>query len=255
MRIITVASGKGGVGKTTITANLAVALAKLGKSVTLIDGNITTPHLAMQFGMFYAPTTLNDLLKEKTKSIVEGMYFHETGVRIIPGSLNVRDLQGVDILNLPKLVKEIPYSDFVLIDSAPGIGREAVAAMKSASEILYVTNPNIAAVSDIIKINEVAKELGLRSLGIVVNMVKKKLHELSEGEIEEITGLPVIASIPFSSQIEQSYLIGKTVIEVKPHSKESTEFMKLAAYISGEEYKPSISTYFHRIKDLITSFF
>ncbi len=255
MRVITIASGKGGVGKTTITANLAVALAKLGKSVTVIDGNITTPHLAMQFGMFYAPTTLNDLLKEKAKNIVEAMYFHETGVRIIPGSLNVRDLQGVDILGLPKIVKEIPYSDFVLIDSAPGIGREAVASMKSSQEILYVTNPNIAAISDIIKINEVAREIGLKPLGIVVNMCKGKIYELNSSEIEEITNLPVISRIPFSSKIEQSFLLGKTVVEMKPYSKEAIEFLKLAAFIAGEEYKVPISTYFHRIKDFFASLF
>ncbi len=255
MRVITIASGKGGVGKTTVTANLAIALAKLGKSVTVIDGNITTPHLAMQFGMFYAPTTLNDLLKEKSANIIDALYFHESGVRIIPGSLNVRDLQGVDILNLKRIVKEIPYSDFVLIDSAPGIGREAVAAMQSASEILYVTNPNIAAASDIIKISEVAKEIGLKQIGIVLNMVKRKIYELSASEIEEITGIPVISSIPYSNLIEQSYLLGKTVIEQKPYSKESIEFMKLAAYIAGEEYKVPLSSYLHRIKDFFSAFF
>ncbi|MEM1804933.1 MAG: cell division ATPase MinD [Nanopusillaceae archaeon] len=248
MRIITVASGKGGVGKTTVTSNLGLALTKLGKSVTIIDANITTPHLAMNFGMFYNPTTLNHVLREETKTVIDAIYFHDSGLKIIPSSLDVNELQNVDIAKLEKVIKEIPYSDFVLIDSAPGVGREAVSAMKASKEILYVTNPNIAAVTDVIKINEVAEKLGLRPLGVVVNKVTGRVHELTIGEIEELTNLPVIAAIPFDADFEKALALGKTYLEINDYSKAAIEFMKLAAYLAGEDYKVPFTTYLKRVR-------
>jgi cell division ATPase MinD len=255
MRIITVASGKGGVGKTTVTTNLAIALTKLGKTVTVIDANVTTPHLGMQFGSFYHPTTLNNLLREKSASIVDAIYFHESGVRYIPGALDVNELINVDITKLAGIVKEIPYSDFVLIDSAPGIGREAISAMQAAEEILYVTNPNVAAVTDIIKIHEVARKTGLRPLGIVLNMVKGKVYELSERDVEEITSLPVLATIPYDPDFERALVLGKPYLMLKDYSKAAIEFMKLAGYIAGKEYKVPFKVYLKRIAAAIGSFF
>ncbi|MEM0480681.1 MAG: cell division ATPase MinD [Candidatus Aenigmatarchaeota archaeon] len=255
MRVITIASGKGGVGKTTVTTNLAVALTKLGKTVTVIDANITTPHLSMQFGSFYHPTTLNHLLREKSASIIEAVYFHESGVRYIPGSLDVNELVNVDITKLGGIIKEIPYSDFVLIDSAPGIGREAVSAMQAANEILYVTNPNIAAVTDVVKIHEVARKMNLKPLGIVLNMSKGKAHELTAKDVEDITSLPVIANIPFDLDFEKALLLGKPYLEIKDYSKAAVEFMKLAAYIAGEEYKVPLKTYLKRFAAAIAAFF
>jgi len=252
MRVITIASGKGGVGKTTVTANLGIALTKLGKSVTIIDANITTPHLAMNFGMFYNPTTLNHVLRDETKTIVDAIYFHDSGLKIIPSSLDVNELQNVDITKLEKIVKEVPYSDFVLIDSAPGIGREALSAMKASNEILYVTNPNIAAVTDVIKINEVAEKLGLKPLGVVVNKVTGKVHELTIGEIEDLTNLPVIAAIPYDADFERALALGKTYLELKDYTRAATEFMKLAAYLAGEEYKVPLSAYLKRARDLFS---
>ncbi|MEM5831810.1 MAG: cell division ATPase MinD [Candidatus Aenigmatarchaeota archaeon] len=248
MRVITIASGKGGVGKTTVTSNLGLALTKLGKSVTIIDANITTPHLAMNFGMFYNPTTLNHVLREESKSIIDAIYFHDSGLKIIPSSLDVNELQNVDIMKLEKTIKEIPYSDFVLIDSAPGIGREAVSAMKASKEILYVTNPNIAAVTDVIKINDVAEKMGLKPLGVVVNKVSGKPYELTIGEIEDLVNLPVIAAIPFDRDFERALALGKTYLEINDYSRAAIEFMKLASNIAGEEYKVPISTYLKRVR-------
>lgn len=248
MRVITIASGKGGVGKTTVTSNLALALTKIGRSVTIIDANITTPHLAMNFGMFYNPTTLNHVLRDEAKTIIDAIYFHDSGVKIIPSSLDVNELQNVDITLLDKVIKELPYSDFVLIDSAPGIGREAVSAMKAAKEILYVTNPNIAAVTDVIKINEVAEKMGLKPLGVVINKIAGKIHELTIGEIEELTNLSVLAAIPYDTDFEKALALGKTYLEINDYSRAAVEFMKLAAYLAGEEYKVPFTTYLKRVR-------
>lgn len=67
MRVIGIVSGKGGVGKTTLVANLGLSLVKFGKSVTAVDCNVTTSHLGFNFGLHYYPKTLNNILKKKQK--------------------------------------------------------------------------------------------------------------------------------------------------------------------------------------------
>ena len=63
MRVLGIVSGKGGVGKTTIATNLALALSEIGREVVIVDCNITTSHVGFSFGFYYYPITLNDVLK------------------------------------------------------------------------------------------------------------------------------------------------------------------------------------------------
>ena len=88
-RVIGILSGKGGVGKTTLTGNLAVELAKLGKEVYAIDCNISTSHLGMYFGFYDYDITLNDVLRG-SHEIEDSIYEHKSGVKIVPGSLRSR---------------------------------------------------------------------------------------------------------------------------------------------------------------------
>jgi septum site-determining protein MinD len=234
-RIIGIVSGKGGVGKTTVTANLGVALARFGKKVTIVDCNVTTSHLGFSFGLYYYPKTLNHVLKGEA-SIYDAVYHHESNVDIIPASLSIEDLIGIDIENLGSTIKDI-QGDVVLLDSAPGLGKEPLSVFKVSQEIIYVTIPYISAVSDIIRCQKVARQLGLMPLGIILNMVRGGRYELSKRETEALTGLPVIAKIPFDKNIPKSLALGNPLLTFKPYSPASIEFMKLAAELTGMEYR------------------
>ena len=98
-RIIGVVSGKGGVGKTTVVANLGAALRSLDKNVVLVDANVSTPALALSYGLYSPQTTLNDVLWGRAE-VPEAMYIHHTGVRLIPASFDINDFLGIDLSTL-----------------------------------------------------------------------------------------------------------------------------------------------------------
>lgn len=239
-RIIGVVSGKGGVGKTTVVSNLALALSKLGKKVTVIDCNVTTSHLGFLFDFYFYPKTLNDVLRGES-TLSEASYFKD-GINIVPASLNVEDLEGVDIGNLRNVMSGMD-SDFVLLDSAPGLGREAMGVLNASQEILYVTIPYLAAVVDVERCEKVARELGLNQIGVVLNMVKGASYELRKNEVEELTKLPVIATVPYDVDVERGLSAGKPVLSYNPFSPSSAEMMRAACWISGTEIpavRPSV---------------
>ena len=246
MRVIGIVSGKGGVGKTTLVANLGIALTNFGKSVAAVDCNITTSHLGFNFGFYYYPITLNQVLKGEA-SLLEATYFHPSGLKIIPASLSVDDLIGVDIEKL-KSALNFENVEIVLLDSAPGLGKEALSVLKTCNEVLFVTIPYMAAVTDVIKCSSITKEMGIKRTGIVLNMVRNEKHELTPYQIEELVGLPVIAKIPFDPNVQKSLAEGKPVVTYSPNSKASIALMELAAKLIGETYSPKI-TFFSRISE------
>ncbi len=250
-RVIGVLSGKGGVGKTTIVANLGVALtSKFNKKVTVIDCNLTTSHLGMHFGIFNYPKTLNDFLKGNSQ--IEDIIFpHGTGVNIIPASLNLSDLTGIDISILNNKIKDmLNDNDFVFLDIAPGFGKEAISGMLACQEAILVTTPDLPSVTDIMKAKNVLDDINVKTIGIIVNKVTGKKFDLTPQEINETTDIPVIASIPFSFDIVESLANKTPLVAYKSDSNVSIELFKLAAMLSNEEYippKPGIINFLTRI--------
>lgn len=239
-RIIGVVSGKGGVGKTTVALNLAAVLAKkYKKDVILVDGNITTSHLGLYLGMYYYPISLNHVL---TGDVVvdKAMYDYSIpGIRIIPASLSLDDLKGIDVSDMKKHMKSLfGKADFVILDGAPGFGREAMATIRASDEILFVTTPFVPPLMDVIKCYQIAEELGIRSLGVVMNMTGEGRHELGRHEIEQLIELPVISSIPRDREVPRSLSAKLPVIDLSPRAKSSREIERLAAHIAGEPYSP-----------------
>ena len=95
-------------------------------------------------------------------------------------------------------------ADIVLLDAAPGLGREATSAMRAADEILYVMTPFVPPMMDIIKCNAVANELNLKPLGVVMNMTGEGRYEVKPEEVEQLVELPVISNIPRDKDVLRS---------------------------------------------------
>ncbi|MCX6819431.1 MAG: cell division ATPase MinD [Candidatus Aenigmarchaeota archaeon] len=234
-RIISVFSGKGGVGKTTVTVNLGAALARMKKNVTLIDCNLTASHLGLHLGMYNPRSTLNHVLREE-HSMEEALHEHFTGMKIVPASLALKDLHGTDLTKLRHAISTITHkNDVIMLDSAPGIGREAMASISASNEVLYVTTPHVPAIMDIIRCHEVASELGVEPLGIILNMINKDKHEMTKDEVEHLTGLPVIASISYDKNIRKSLAMKMPLVSYNPGTDTSKAFIKLASELMGEE--------------------
>jgi len=236
-RVIGVFSGKGGVGKTTLTSNLAYALTELGHDVTVIDGNLTTPHLGMHLGLHLADKTLHHVLKGKAK-LRDATYRHPYGFKVIPGSLAVDDLTGVNIENMSKVVLNLlDKTDFVLIDAAPSLGREAVSVLEHADEVLFVANPDLPSVADTLKTLNVAERLNKKVLGIVLNRVTKKGHELKRREIERIVEKNILAEIPEDENVAMAIASKVPVIDFNQHAPASVEIRRLAHQMVGKQFR------------------
>lgn len=239
-RVIGVISGKGGVGKTTVVANLGTILAsEFKKDVIIVDCNITTSHLALYLGMYYCPVTLNQVLRGDAK-IEDAMYeYHISGLRVIPASLSLGDLKGADIAKLKHSLKNLfGKADIVLLDSAPGLGREAMATLQASDEVIFINTPFVPSTMDIMKCHQVVNEMGIKPLGVVLNMVGKEKYELERKEVEQISEIPVISLIPMDKNVLKSLALKVPVYLFSPNSPSSIEMKKLAAKLIGKEYTP-----------------
>ncbi len=255
-RIISVVSGKGGVGKTTLVGNLGTILSKkFNKKVLLIDANITTPHLGQYMGIDFCQTTLNDVLRG-TALVDEALYEHESGARLIPASIELHDLKGIDISKLKKVVaqanKKIKDTEIVLIDSAPGLGREAMASLQASREVLFITTPYAPIVIDVMKCARIAEHLKLKPLGVVVNMSHGKGHELNKQEIEALVGLPVISTIGHRKEVHHSLSARKPLVLHSPRSQGAKDFHRVAEALLGVEQKQGM---FVRLKEIFNRFY
>ncbi len=188
--------------------------------------------------------TLNDVLKGKVK-LEEALVEHSTGIKILPASIELKDLEKVNIKNMSSILQN-PTSNLIL-DSAPGIGREGVAAMSAADEILFITQPNASAVVDIYRCRKIAEKLNKKILGIVVNYRRGYKHELSNKEIEKFTEIPVIETVPYDIEIEKS-----VAAKLPLYNQRANEgFYSLASKISGYEIERRKS-FFDRLFDLFS---
>jgi septum site-determining protein MinD len=227
-----------------LTANLASALSERGKRVIAVDANLTTPNLGIHFGIPLSPITLHDVLKGAA-SVYDAMYEYKKGLKILPAGLSLKDLRGTDARSLSNALLELlGTSDIILLDSSAGLGKEALAAIESSDEILVVVNPDVSSVTDALKALKLSKEIGTKTIGIVVNKRANRKHELSNSEIlNMLENHKILAEIPDDTKVARSIAVRLPVVQRYPNIEASNQIRKLAAHVLGEEYKYSIPWY------------
>jgi septum site-determining protein MinD len=239
-RLICVSGGKGGVGKTTVTSNVGAALTQFGSDTIVLDANLTNPNLGFHLGIPLYPKTLHDVLRGEAH-ITEAMYIHNSGLRVVPAGLSIEDLVDTSPDNLSDvLLDAVGEPDYVLIDSAAGLGNESVNAIEASDEVLVVTNPYLPDVTDALKTVNLAEEAGTDVIGVVVNRVKGHEAELEAEEIESMIGHPVIMEVPENEKVQEALAVKKPVVHHDPEHHMAERFKTVAAEIDGIEYEPDL---------------
>ncbi len=235
IRTIGIVSGKGGTGKTTMTLNLTGALMYFNKNVIAVDADVKMAGLGLQLGVYNFSNTLNNVIKNN-RNILEALYIHSTGLRIIPASLNP---ETIDLSNLYTSLQNFLTDDsIVLIDSPPGLENNSIQVLKSCKEIIVITTPEFQSLTNSIKVVDKAKEMGVNPIGIVVNRyTNSKSHKKILKEIESICELPILGVIPEDKSIQESIFKRTPNIFLNPYSRSSMVFKQIAAKISGETFK------------------
>ncbi|MBU0980461.1 MAG: cell division ATPase MinD [Nanoarchaeota archaeon] len=233
-KFLVITSGKGGTGKTTIALNLGTALTLMGREVIVVDGSFSGPHIGLHLGAPSPKHHLHHVLQGK-KRINEVVFLHQSGLKIIPASISMKDIEEVDLSGFERLKPEMMgMGEVIIFDSSPGFGKEALTVLKSADEIIVVTNPDLAAVTDALRIVKYARGRGIRILGVVVNKVRDEESEMAVKNIETLLEAKVIAVIPDDPNVRKALHIKHPVVYSHPSSKASIAIKKLAKDLIGE---------------------
>lgn len=236
-RVIAVASGKGGVGKTTLVANLGIALANLGKKVIMVDADLDMANLELVLGMEGRPITLQDVLNGDANP-QDAVYTVSTNAKFVPAGISPSQFRRVDPEKLQKVALEYSgNADFVLLDCPAGVGRDTIACFASCKETILVVTPEPISATDAYKTRIVAEKMGSEIIGAVINMVKGVKGELNDREIETLLETKIMAKIKDDSLVRECVATGKPIINQYPSSVTSGTIRALASQLTGVAFK------------------
>lgn len=234
-RIIVITSGKGGVGKSTTAINIGIALNSLKKDVLIVDANLTTPNVGLYLGAPLVPISLNHVLAGKA-SVDDVIYEHESGTKVIPSSISIKEIYNIKYDKLPSVIKKLKkFADYIIVDSAAGLGEDSLAALESADEVLIVTNPEMPAVTDALKTLKVAQSLGKKVSGVILTRYTGAKIEMSVEGIRDLLEIPLMGVVPEDKRVKESHFMKNAVVLTHPRSKAAREYKKIAARICGKE--------------------
>lgn len=247
-RIVCVASGKGGVGKTTLCSNLAAGLSRLGRSVIAIDCNLTTSNLGLHLGVPMYPVTLQDVLKGNA-TVEDAIYYHSGGFRVVPADMSLSKSHSSTADRLLDVFYSLANgnrADVILIDSSAGLGRETKTAIEASDEMITITNPELPALVDALKLGKIADSLHTKNLGMVLNRVRHEPHEVKKEEAEKFLGLPLMGLVNEDRNVGRAISAKEPVVIRSPNSTAARQFNAIAAGLVGERYDAKVSL-LHRL--------
>jgi septum site-determining protein MinD len=239
-KVITVTSGKGGVGKTTTTANLGIALARMGKKVVVIDADVGLRNLDIVMGLENRIVyDLVDIIEGRC-NLRQAMIKHKQfpDLFLIPAA-QTRDKTAVSPADMIQIADKLrPEFDFIVIDSPAGIERGFRNAVAPADEVLIVTNPEVSAVRDADRIIGLLEAYQKGPGKLILNRVKpdmvRKGEMLSADDVTDILAIKIIGIVPEDEQVIPASNSGVPVT-LNENSRAGVAFRNIARRLCGED--------------------
>lgn len=239
-RVITITSGKGGVGKTTTTANIGAALAAQGKSVVLIDADIGLRNLDIVLGL--ENRIVYDLVDvvEGTCRIRQAMIRDKRlpNLHLIPAA-QTREKESVAPHQMVALCDELRKQfDYTVIDSPAGIEQGFRNSIAGADEVIVVTNPEVSSVRDADRIIGLVEAAEIPMPRLILNRVDASLVKRGEmmslEDVTDILAIPVIGVVPMDEAIVMSTNRGEPAA-LDYNSRAGEAFREIALRITGQD--------------------
>ena len=256
-QVIVVTSGKGGVGKTTTTANLGTALAKLGKNVVLVDADIGLRNLDLVMGLENRIVyDLVDVVEEKCRinqALIKDKRFE--ALYVMPAA-QTKDKNAVTPEQMKKLCGELKEKfDFVIIDCPAGIEQGFKNAVAGAEKAIVVAIPEVSSIREADRIIGLLYAEGIEDPVLIVNRTRpemiKKNEMLDIEDTRALLGIKLLGEIPEDTCIIEASNKGEPAV-TNPQSKAGKAYDRIARLIAGMEVEEEPTGFFAKLKKIFT---
>ena len=252
--VVAVASGKGGVGKSTVSTNLAVALAQAGHKVGLMDADIYGPNIPQMLGVRGTPA-------QRDNKIIP---FEQYGVKMMSLGFFVPADEAVIWRGpmvhsaITQLLKDVSWGelDYLLVDLPPGTGDAQLSLVQSVplTGVVIVCTPQSVALSDAMRGLAMFRKTNVPILGVIENMsyfacphCGERTDIFSHGGARAEAGrfgVPFLGEIPLDPEIRQGGDVGQPIVVANPDSPQSAAFREVAAQLVGGASPPQATIRF-----------
>ncbi|MCW7554168.1 P-loop NTPase [Endozoicomonas gorgoniicola] len=249
-QVIAVAGCKGGVGKTLISVNLALALAKKGRKVVLVDGNLDVPDVGVTLGL-EKDLDMNAPETSRIEAYGHGLLRQgPSGVNVLtPGGKPIWR-ESINVSHAVEMIDSLeplaPSLDTLILDTSPGLAPDNITLIQAAGEILIVVNQEVVSLLDALRLIRVLYRIyGVQKFGIIVNAVSnrrsgaqqfEKLQAQLKDEVEIV--LRFLGTIPFDKTVAESLKEQKALLEHNPDCRASKAILRIAHQLHSMPVTP-----------------
>ena len=220
-RVITITSGKGGVGKTNVSVNMALAYARLGKKVVVMDADLGLANVNIMLNMV-PRYTLYDMIRKK-KNMKEIMVDTDYGISIVAGASGfskIANLSDEERQNFIEQLSTLSFADIIIIDTSAGVSSNVIDFIAAADDAVIITTPEPTAITDaygIIKIIASEYENLDMELKLVVNRVKSAMEAKKVADrMTYIAGQFLNLKVDYLGFIYDDPVVSQAVLRQKP---------------------------------------
>jgi len=240
-RVIVITSGKGGVGKTTTTSNLGMALARLGHNTLLIDADVGLRNLDLLLGLenriiYTGFDVLNETCRLE-QALIQDKRQPQLTFFPLSSSQSKTPITQLQIKTLIDLV--IDKYDFILIDCPAGIDEGFQTAIVSAHESLVIVTPEVPSIRDADKVIGILVTQGIKNNKLIINRIRPKMVKnddmMSIEDVKNILGIPVLGIVPDSEQVIIASNRGEPLVLEDNLSLPGAAFENIARRLLGED--------------------
>ena len=244
-RVITVTSGKGGVGKTSVSVNLAIALSRLGKRVVILDADFGLANIEIMLGIRPA-YNLADLMF-KGKGMREIITYGPENIGFISGGSGINEMANLNKTQIVDLIQKLAeldqLADIIIVDTGAGIGNSVLEFVASSEEVLLVATPEPTSITDAYALlKSLNKNSSYHRAKTVVNLIANQVRNSGDAdELHEKLGIVVskflnidiefLGAIPYDDNMSKAILRQEPVVLSAPSSSAARSILEIAAKI------------------------
>ncbi|WP_135805995.1 cell division ATPase MinD [Halorussus marinus] len=230
--VYAIASGKGGVGKTTTAINLGAMLADRGHSVVVVDTDLGMANLAGFLDFDVESPTLHEVLAEEADAD-EAIYEAPGGIDVLPSATDIEAFAKSNPANLTHVVEPLREAyDYVLLDTGAGVSYDTLVPLALADATLLVATPDVASVRDTAKTGELSARVGTGVVGAV--LTQRSSNILNADDVESTLGTEVLVVVPSDEAVPMGIDAGRPLASFAPNAPAGQAYRELAAVLIGD---------------------